>query len=128
MALTRIEPIQQSMQDWAREYLDDLGYASSYEMRDSYPYDLSNPLEKTLVVLTKTVSFPITYHEVGGPLVSEEHNFAFDVLGASEKLGANIARHIEERFKTGSFLPGKDFQCLLRSRTRLRWRTCSAAG
>lgn len=109
MALTRIEPIMQSLQDWVQADLDAKGYSGVYEMKDSFPRDNANPLKKTIIVLTNITAFPVRDRELGGPLVQENMSFSFDVFGATEKLGLNIRRQVEELLKNGKLLPLKDF-------------------
>ena len=111
--LSREAKIMQSVQDWVNDALASAGYSGLYEMTDTHPQLLKNPLDVSIISLTKSSSTPTIAHEIGGPYVLEELNFAFDVVGRTEKLAHGLSRVIEDKMKNCDTLPMKDYDSVL---------------
>jgi hypothetical protein len=109
VSLSTARNIQQSLKDYVKTYLDSVGYSTKYEMRDAYPSDRNSPLDKTIIVCSLDGAGPARNIEIGGPLTSKTYVFMFDVLGADERYGMNIATLIAEKLEDGENVPLYDY-------------------
>lgn len=112
MALTQLEPIMQTLQNEASDWLIAKGNASQFQMVEAYPDELVSQPTSTMIVVASVDQDDQEELELGGGLVREEFTFTFDVLGFGENAEAkalNIARHIKERFPRHSWVSITDF-------------------
>lgn len=108
MALSRADAVMQSAQIRLRAYLDSIGYASLYEMREVYPDKDTDPPQATIVA-SMPEQDAAEDREIGGPLVGKRRLLLFDVIGRSESVGQNVANHVMECFESQAPLVLYDF-------------------